>query len=48
MGTAERLLATSLLLVFVYLVLSRSSGATSVIGALGTQLAGIFKVLQGR
>ena len=48
MSTVEKFLSTSLLLIFVYLVLINSKGATGILGAVGTQLTSVFKTLQGR
>lgn len=41
-------LATMLSLVGVYLVLTNSTGVTSILRELGSSLIGIFRTLQGR
>lgn len=48
MSTFEKFLGTSLLLIFVYLVLKNSAGAAGVLSVAGTTLNSTFRTLQGR
>lgn len=48
MNTFEKLAGTALALVFVYLLVNNSSGATSVLGSLASASTGVLRTLQGR
>lgn len=48
MGRVEYIFGLMLGLILVYLLVANASGATSIIGSLGSTTSSLFKTLQGR